>query len=151
MRDRKRCWDCVRRHLVCDSGRPSCNRCKTAKIECSGYGEKKHVKFLEPGVVLFRPRRKNKCASDNRLSNGDPAAKTCGTGSQENYKGECPAVDVKQDPQLQVSDKSLCTLRKRESLGALYKKLRTDADHITEAVSYWMLPIHSVASPLLKL
>ena len=149
MGDRKRCWDCIRRRLVCDSGRPSCNRCQTAQIECSGYGEKKPVKFLEPGVVLSRPRKKKQCANGNRRSNGDPAANTSQTTLQEKEPNECLAVDVKHDPQMHVSGKSLSTSRSRQTPGIAYEKLRTDSDDIIEAVTYCLLPILDQARVLL--
>ena len=32
------CWTCRYRHLKCDQSRPSCTRCRTAGLECQGYG-----------------------------------------------------------------------------------------------------------------
>lgn len=31
------CWTCRRRHIKCDEGKPSCNRCIKANFECQGY------------------------------------------------------------------------------------------------------------------
>jgi len=51
---RRQCWTCIKRRLVCDSQRPTCQRCKNAKIECRGYHDKKPLTWLEPGQVTSR-------------------------------------------------------------------------------------------------
>lgn len=34
------CWTCRERHVKCDEGKPTCNRCRKAGVECQGYGIK---------------------------------------------------------------------------------------------------------------
>lgn len=51
------CWECRRRRLVCDSTRPVCKRCQTAKIVCPGYDEKQPLRWLKPGRVTCRARK----------------------------------------------------------------------------------------------
>ncbi|KAK5051533.1 hypothetical protein LTR84_003185 [Exophiala bonariae] len=34
------CWTCRERHVKCDEGKPTCNRCQKAGVECQGYGIK---------------------------------------------------------------------------------------------------------------
>lgn len=55
---RRQCWECLRRRLVCDSAAPVCNKCKAAGVVCPGYDDKKPLKWLAPGTVLSRPRRR---------------------------------------------------------------------------------------------
>ncbi|KAE8347616.1 hypothetical protein BDV24DRAFT_121128, partial [Aspergillus arachidicola] len=37
----RHCWECMRRRLVCDFARPTCNKCRSAGVACPGYDEKK--------------------------------------------------------------------------------------------------------------
>ncbi|KAI0486979.1 fungal-specific transcription factor domain-containing protein [Xylaria cf. heliscus] len=57
---RRHCWECLRRRLVCDSTRPVCNRCRTNKIVCPGYGEQQPLRWVKPGRVTARNRRRTK-------------------------------------------------------------------------------------------
>ncbi|KEF57063.1 uncharacterized protein A1O9_07253 [Exophiala aquamarina CBS 119918] len=34
------CWTCRERHVKCDEGKPKCNRCQKAGVQCQGYGIK---------------------------------------------------------------------------------------------------------------
>lgn len=34
------CWTCRARHLKCDTGRPSCERCMKSNLTCEGYGNR---------------------------------------------------------------------------------------------------------------
>ncbi|CCF32570.1 hypothetical protein CH063_04933 [Colletotrichum higginsianum] len=56
--ERRRCWECLRRRLVCDAIKPVCNKCRTAGIVCPGYDDKKPLTWLAPGKVTCRTRRK---------------------------------------------------------------------------------------------
>lgn len=48
-RDFNGCWTCRDRHVKCDMGRPSCERCRRADLVCAGYYIKlKWVPFLTP-------------------------------------------------------------------------------------------------------
>ncbi|KAI1147853.1 hypothetical protein F4825DRAFT_126473 [Nemania diffusa] len=57
---RRHCWECLRRRLVCDSVRPVCNRCRTSGIVCPGYGEQRPLRWVQPGRVAIRHRRRPK-------------------------------------------------------------------------------------------
>lgn len=132
MTDRKRCWECVRRRLVCDSGRPGCNRCKIASIDCTGYGAKKPVKFLEPGLVLSRPRKNKSGANQNGRINDHAATKRY----HKNKADMCLDVDLKVDQELQVGCKALDTGLDRQMAGIVRENLRIDVDDIIEAILY---------------
>lgn len=132
MTERKRCWECVRRRLVCDSERPGCNRCKLASIDCPGYGEKKPVKFLEPGVVLSRPRKNKPGANQSGRLNDHAATKRC----RKNKADMCFDVDLKVDPELQVGCKAPGTELDRQMAGVVRENLRIDVDDIIEAITY---------------
>ncbi|KAK2043137.1 hypothetical protein LZ31DRAFT_524889 [Colletotrichum somersetense] len=56
--ERHRCWECLRRRLVCDATKPICNKCRVAGIVCPGYDDKKPLTWLAPGRVTCRTRRK---------------------------------------------------------------------------------------------
>lgn len=133
MGDRKRCWDCVRRRLVCDLGRPACNRCQTAGFTCSGYGDKKPVQFLAPGVVLSRPR-KGKCGPNHAGHlNGGAVPKANGTRTPEQQANDRPVVDPEHSMQVQYSARSE---HGRQVPPLACDKLRTDVEDIVEAIAY---------------
>lgn len=54
------CWECSRRRLVCDAARPTCAKCRAAGIVCPGYSNVKPLRWLAPGMVTTRVRRKTK-------------------------------------------------------------------------------------------
>ncbi|KAJ1326116.1 fungal specific transcription factor domain-containing protein [Microdochium nivale] len=54
---KRHCWECLRRRLVCDSGRPYCRKCYNAGIVCPGYDDKKPLKWIANGSVSSRPRQ----------------------------------------------------------------------------------------------
>lgn len=58
--DQKSCWECSRRRLVCDEVRPTCRKCRDAGIVCPGYSGAKPLRWLAPGRVNARIRRKPK-------------------------------------------------------------------------------------------
>lgn len=67
----RQCWECLRRRLVCDTGHPVCNKCKTSGIVCPGYDDKKPLRWLTPGKVTSRTRRsKTKSAKKDDQENG---------------------------------------------------------------------------------
>ncbi|KAK1991318.1 C6 zinc finger domain-containing protein [Colletotrichum falcatum] len=51
---RRQCWECQRRRLVCDSGRPVCSKCKIGGVVCPGYDDKKPLIWLAPNKVKTR-------------------------------------------------------------------------------------------------
>ncbi|KMU76312.1 hypothetical protein CISG_01046 [Coccidioides immitis RMSCC 3703] len=74
--ERRQCWECSRRRLVCDSSRPACNKCQTAGITCPGYSQKKPLKWLPPGKVTSRTRRRRGRPTDKGDSNTSSSAPT---------------------------------------------------------------------------
>lgn len=52
----KPCWECLKRRLVCDLGRPGCQKCESRDTECPGYG-KKPLRWLHPGQTRSKGRR----------------------------------------------------------------------------------------------
>ncbi|KAI0448195.1 hypothetical protein F4803DRAFT_497023 [Xylaria telfairii] len=74
---RRHCWECLRRRLVCDSVRPICNRCRTNGIVCPGYGEQQPLRWVKPGRVTARNRRRTKAGAgkkDSDETSGDAEA-----------------------------------------------------------------------------
>lgn len=69
-RRRTGCLTCRTRRVKCDEGKPTCERCNAANIECIGYEEKRHVE-------LRRPQRPSttKSVADN-VVDGTPAPST---------------------------------------------------------------------------
>ncbi|KAA8641271.1 uncharacterized protein ATNIH1004_002072 [Aspergillus tanneri] len=47
--ERRQCWECRRRRLVCDSSRPACNKCLQPAPVRPGYGSKKPLKWITQG------------------------------------------------------------------------------------------------------
>lgn len=47
-RRRTGCLTCRTRRVKCDEGKPTCERCNAANIECVGYEEKRHVETRRP-------------------------------------------------------------------------------------------------------
>ncbi|PLB53538.1 hypothetical protein P170DRAFT_508133 [Aspergillus steynii IBT 23096] len=68
--ERRQCWECRRRRLVCDSARPACNKCRAAGTECPGYSGNKPLKWITPGKVKSRNRGrpKGRAAADPATS-----------------------------------------------------------------------------------
>ncbi|KAL4794110.1 fungal-specific transcription factor domain-containing protein [Aspergillus venezuelensis] len=57
---KRHCWECLRRCLVCDFTEPQCKRCVNSGTLCPGYGEKKPLRlnWMEPGRVKSKTRKK---------------------------------------------------------------------------------------------
>ncbi|KDN62446.1 putative C6 zinc finger domain-containing protein [Colletotrichum sublineola] len=68
--DRRQCWECQRRRLVCDSGRPVCSKCKIGGMVCPGYDDKKPLTWLAPNKVKTRTWKRKSAPPDK-----DDAAK----------------------------------------------------------------------------
>ncbi|KAB8231209.1 Zn(II)2Cys6 transcription factor [Aspergillus alliaceus] len=66
----RHCWECMRRRIVCDFERPACSKCCAAGIACPGYDEKKPLKWLAPGKVSSRSRKRLTPPETNRSSTG---------------------------------------------------------------------------------
>jgi hypothetical protein len=73
---RPHCWECRRRRLVCDGTQPVCTKCRTAGIVCPGFADKQPLKWLAPGQVMSRARRKKgpRKANSKRPTMATPAS-----------------------------------------------------------------------------
>lgn len=71
---RRHCWECLRRRLVCDSTRPVCNRCRSSGIVCPGYGEQQPLRWVKPGRVTARSRRRPKAAAGSQVVDAKTSA-----------------------------------------------------------------------------
>ncbi|UNI17046.1 hypothetical protein JDV02_003424 [Purpureocillium takamizusanense] len=67
MSDRKSCWECLKRRLVCDFTRPRCTKCSARGVSCPGY-DHKPLKWIVPGQTRSKRRgvRKDRLTSDQR-------------------------------------------------------------------------------------
>lgn len=118
--ERRRCWECLRRRLVCDAVKPVCNKCRVAGIVCPGYDDKKPLTWLAPGKVTCRTRRKS------RVSENDSKAKSNTSKSKENQ-----GKTIRKEKEI----------RKVSEL-IFHSALRTDVCDVYEAVQYckWQMP-----------
>ncbi|KAF6815872.1 C6 zinc finger domain-containing protein [Colletotrichum plurivorum] len=67
---RKRsCWECQRRRVVCDAGRPVCFKCRVAGIVCPGYDDKKPLTWVAPNQVTTRTWRARKPSGERPKRN----------------------------------------------------------------------------------
>ncbi|KAJ0164627.1 hypothetical protein CTA2_586 [Colletotrichum tanaceti] len=120
---RRRCWECLRRRLVCDAIKPVCNKCRTAGIVCPGYDDKKPLTWLAPGKVTCRTRRKPR---------GGPSGET-------DADGKTPAK-----PKSKTLRKGLGRVLSEEEQRIfdgveyiLHSDLRSDICDVYEAVQYY--------------
>ncbi|CAG9977252.1 unnamed protein product [Clonostachys byssicola] len=51
------CWQCAKRRLVCDLGKPGCKKCANHGVECPGY-ETKPLQWMQPGQTRSKGARK---------------------------------------------------------------------------------------------
>ncbi|OLN88995.1 hypothetical protein CCHL11_06035 [Colletotrichum chlorophyti] len=113
--ERRRCWECLRRRLVCDAVRPVCNKCRVSGIVCPGYDDKKPLTWLTPGKVTCRTRRKVRAPADEDQKKGVT------TNGKERTRRAIPRnKDVMQGAEC-----------------VFHSELRTDVCDIYEAVQYY--------------
>ncbi|KAI0554705.1 hypothetical protein F4679DRAFT_233811 [Xylaria curta] len=86
--ERRHCWECLRRRLVCDSVRPICNRCRNNGIVCPGYGEQQPLRWVKPGRVTARNRRRTKAGDAQSINRA-------GKKVSEETDGDTDVVHVK--------------------------------------------------------
>uniref|UniRef100_A0A0B7K142 Zn(2)-C6 fungal-type domain-containing protein n=1 Tax=Bionectria ochroleuca TaxID=29856 RepID=A0A0B7K142_BIOOC len=79
---KRHCWECLRRRLVCDSTHPVCNRCSTAGVVCPGYENTQPLKWLAPGRVKVRNRRPKGTSSAKVTKNSCKAVVAARTGAR---------------------------------------------------------------------
>ena len=58
------CWECLRRRLVCDHSRPACTRCQVNGVTCPGYDDKEPLKWLTPGERTSKTRSEHRTSTD---------------------------------------------------------------------------------------
>lgn len=64
----KGCRTCVRRHVKCDEGKPTCNRCFKSKLHCQGYKEQSFISFesSESGLQRIDSRKSSSSGSSRQ-------------------------------------------------------------------------------------
>ncbi|XPS68897.1 hypothetical protein M3J09_001176 [Ascochyta lentis] len=92
----RRCWECLKRRLVCDHTLPHCKKCKKASKECPGYDEQKPLQWVEPGKVTSRRRKKD----------SPPKVYTIGLRKQEPIASAVPSLATVSDGDSEKSDSS---------------------------------------------
>ncbi|ETS82046.1 hypothetical protein PFICI_07048 [Pestalotiopsis fici W106-1] len=91
LREKRHCWECMRRRLVCDSAPGACNKCKTRGVVCPGYDDKKPLRWLTPGKVKSKPRRPKNAPEPKPVSKKSSKEK-----AQTNDESTIPVVDMAQ-------------------------------------------------------
>lgn len=61
----KSCWQCSKRRLVCDLGKPGCKKCANHGVECPGY-ETKPLQWMQPGQTRSKGARKTERLRSSR-------------------------------------------------------------------------------------
>ncbi|KAF9889352.1 hypothetical protein FE257_007462 [Aspergillus nanangensis] len=148
------CWECRRRRLVCDFSVPECNKCRAAGVDCPGYGDKKPLKWLAPGKVRSRNRRR-KCDSPTRkdsasstTSSSSSSASSSSSNSSSSTTASTPDTeDFAQTPLICSPNNQLW----RGGLLPLHN-LSTETCAIVQAACYYnhcvypdYLPMHQLA------
>ncbi|OHF01908.1 hypothetical protein CORC01_02786 [Colletotrichum orchidophilum] len=121
--EKRRCWECQRRRLVCDSVKPVCNRCRASGIVCPGYDDRKPLTWLAPGKVTCRTRRKGLAADKD-------------TGTKKTARTK-PKPKHKEDSQGKEASVKVASRNKYGGELVFHSTLRTDICEIFEAVQYF--------------
>ncbi|KAK1453135.1 hypothetical protein CMEL01_04794 [Colletotrichum melonis] len=118
---KRRCWECQRRRLVCDSVKPVCNKCRASGIVCPGYDDRKPLTWLAPGKITCRTRRKGRVADKD-------------TATKKTMKKK-PKLDSRGE----IEDTEALTRSRNKYGGELvfHSALRTDICDVFEAVQYF--------------
>ena len=130
--EKRPCWECLRRRLVCDCTRPTCRKCVKTGIVCPGYGNAKPLKWIAPGSVTFRRRRDVPTRSLPSVSPPDdgssPKSSGSGSGAGSSPRGTVREVGtVPVDPSLRVPRADL----------------KCDTTDIIQAITYCMARLSS--------
>lgn len=123
--EKRRCWECQRRRLVCDSVKPVCNKCRASGIVCPGYDDRKPLTWLAPGKITCRTRRKGRGVDKDTGAKKDTKAKT---KPKPKRPGE--------------PEDSEAFIRSKNKYGGelvFHSALRTDICDVFEAVQYCKL------------
>lgn len=121
---KRHCWECLRRRLVCDFGRPGCDRCADSGIDCPGYGETQplRLRWLDPGKVSSQPPK----SSSDRRKRGIVSSKTMGSDHCEN-KNEESMKSLNEV--LRFSDET-------RNVTVPSRHLKTDVDALVDSLNY---------------
>ncbi|KAI1112429.1 hypothetical protein F5Y14DRAFT_272629 [Nemania sp. NC0429] len=163
---RRHCWECLRRRLVCDSTRPVCNRCRTSGIVCPGYGEQQPLRWVKPGRVTARTRRRPKAAAATPTAAAAAAAaspqtavarsRSTGSGSASTDNSPSASTDVDTDDGTNAEDEAVLFMHQhftafmnRRGLNALMRYDITCDNFIGLEASYtYNVEIYERCSPM---
>ncbi|KAK3181168.1 hypothetical protein K4F52_007583 [Lecanicillium sp. MT-2017a] len=98
--DAKSCWECIRRTLDCDGGRPICQKCIERGLVCPGYDNKKPLVWVTPGKTTHRApqrpsRRKTSAAkgtSDSTTPTNTTPTNTTPTNTTPTSTAPSPSI-----------------------------------------------------------
>ena len=83
---KRQCWECLQRRLVCDFTRPACKKCIRRGKDCPGYDGKKPLKWVEHGKGTSKHRQRRNCPkkdSEERQNATHTAAVQCPVTNDE--------------------------------------------------------------------
>lgn len=96
--DAKSCWECVRRTLDCDGGRPICQKCIERGLECPGYDNKKPLVWVTPGKTTHRaPQRPSRRKAAAAKGTSDSTAPINTTPTNTTPTGTAPSPSISED------------------------------------------------------
>lgn len=116
---KRQCWECLRRQIPCDAAHPVCKACADSGIVCPGYEDRQPLRWLTPGKVTSRSRKKGL----------RPSKSSDGTTSRSTRKGQGVSSDCLV-PATYVAGQGA----KVPSLSRIV--LEVDTDAMFEAVQY---------------
>ncbi|KAI9044813.1 Zn(II)2Cys6 transcription factor [Aspergillus affinis] len=96
--ERRQCWECRRRRLVCDSARPACNKCRAAGTECPGYSGNKPLKWITPGKVKSRNRGRPSSTAKGRAAASDAAPSPSSSSSCSSRSSSATLMTAQSNP-----------------------------------------------------
>lgn len=151
---RKHCWECLRRRLVCDSVRPVCDRCRTSGLVCPGYDEKQPLRWVQPGRVTARSRRKPKAKAGASVLAKRGASGTTAVDGELTKVNTADRVSVREgncssDDELQKEFRALYLLGRNQprTLDAIMRYDITSENFAGVQASYICKSIRSTPSP----
>ncbi|KAK1832600.1 arginine metabolism regulation protein II [Podospora conica] len=135
---KKKCWECRRRRLVCDSTRPGCTKCQSAGRPCPGYGLNKPLKWMQtPQHVEFRhvPRRQLASSSgntDSQESDLDSHARSLPSGSPTTTEGPATPFETRDG-----TPEDICQPSTGQIMDPCAQRMQNELEEIFESVEYW--------------
>lgn len=137
-REKRHCWECMRRRLVCDSAPGACNKCKNRGVVCPGYDDKKPLRWLTPGKVLSKPRRPK-----NTAAAGDAASVTSLVPRATSQKKKTTKSKPRDESQTVKS--ATPAIHLEQSAIERYQLHRSDVSDIVQAVAFCMSNLNLAA------